>query len=109
MKHWIDFTLNLFRPEVKEVQKLDEPSTYNKPLRGIAPGKWVITNQHRVGIIFSIQGFPLLNIHYTNEAGETIEDATIDASDVQIAKYKDIPEARRPADYAYAATCLGYI
>lgn len=78
------------------------------PTIKIAAGKWVVCNK-RVGIVAAVIGFPSIEVHLTNEAGETVEVVSSTVHLVRLARYMEIPEARRPADAAYAAAFLGYV
>lgn len=71
-------------------------------------GKWIVANQS-VGILNNISGFPVVEVHFTDAKGETIGVAQTHMDQIRIAKYLEIPEPRRPTDYAYAAAVLGYV
>lgn len=71
-------------------------------------GKWVVHNQ-RVGIIADTRGYPVVSVHYTNDAGETALEVFGNINDIRIARLQEIPESRRPTDAAYAAAYLGYV
>ena len=71
-------------------------------------GKWIVVNQ-AIGILANISGFPVVEVHLTNQAGETIGVIQTHMDQIRVAKYLEIPESRRPVDYAYAAAILGYV
>lgn len=73
----------------------------------LRPLKWV-TYQGMVGIIAKVTEGGDVIVDLVNAEGVTVQSVTApQGQDVQIAKWRDIPEPRRPADAAYAAT-LGY-
>jgi hypothetical protein len=71
-------------------------------------GKWVVC-QEKVGIIADTRGYPIVSVHYVDSEGCTILEVSVPIDSVRIAKFLEIPEARRPTDAAYAAAYLGYV
>lgn len=84
------------------------PSLIYSPPVEITIGKWVVY-EGMIAIVTSVIGFPVIELHLVNAEGVTIKTVQTPISQVTLAKYIQIPEARRPVDYAYAAACLGYV
>lgn len=89
-------------------QRTIPPELTYSPQVEVTIGKWVVWN-HQVGIVASVIGFPVIEVHLVDADGATISATPAHVQDVRLARYLEIPEKRRPADYAYAASALGYV
>jgi hypothetical protein len=74
----------------------------------ITRSKWITCNG-KIGIANNVNGWPMIEIHYTDPEGVTILVDHVHASSCAIARYNEIPAARRPENAAYAAAVLGYV
>jgi hypothetical protein len=74
----------------------------------IKPGKWIVWH-NVVGIIAAIRDYPNVEFHVVDEEGITTDTVIINMNEARIAKYLEIPACRRPEDYAWAASFLGYV
>ncbi len=69
--------------------------------------KW-ITYRGRIGIVWELDKSGYATVHLTNPAGQTVEVIRVNATELKIAKYLEIPDPRRNGlSQVYAAT-LGY-
>ena len=57
-------------------------------------GKWIVA-QNKVGIIANILPDNFVEVHFVNAIGITVGSLPVPASEVRLALYDEIPEARR--------------
>lgn len=74
----------------------------------LKPLKWVAWQGKHVGIVTKLDVLGNATVDWVNDIGETISTDIVNAGELQLAQYKQIPANRRPVDVAYAAT-LGYV
>lgn len=96
---------NLFKSKISAAPRI---ITELLPPGTIGAGKWVVANQ-QIGILASVTGYPVVEVHIVNDLGETTKVVQTHMDQIRIARYLEIPESRRPVDVAYAAAILGYV
>ncbi len=73
----------------------------------IRPTKWVAWAD-MVGIVVSMDGSGYVVVDQVAASGETVRQHRVHGGMLRLARLQQIPESRRPANAAYAAT-LGYV
>lgn len=79
---------------------------YRSPVL-MARGKWVVY-ENKVAIVAGIEASGIAELHFVNDVGVTVGSLPVPVGQFRLAKYLEIPAARRPADANWAAS-LGYI
>jgi hypothetical protein len=100
----VDKATEIFvQPSVKTPELILPPAFVQ-----LKPLKWVETLDGKVGIVWKIGLDLMAEVHIVNDIGETIATEQYSCQLLKLARYAKIPECRRPASPAYAAT-LGYV
>jgi hypothetical protein len=100
--------MNILSKILGRLPTLTSPALVVPTTLTIGMGKWVVLN-NAVGIVANNSGFPVCEIHLVDDKGLTVGAVKVTADQLRIAKYLEIPKARRPENYAYAAAILGYV
>lgn len=82
--------------------------TIQPPPVMLAPLKWVAWQGRHVGIVTKVDVQGNVTVDWVDAKGETMGTDIVNAGELQLAKYEQLPVTRRPVDKAYAAT-LGYV
>lgn len=101
------FRKGIDQPKSQEVLAQSPELIYTPPVL-LKTKKWVVhNNSGKVGIVADLDNPGTVIVHFVDSNGVTIEVGNVRVGELRVARWQEIPEARRPKDQVYAAS-LGY-